>query len=215
MIYLFTGDDAKNKILNYEKFIKSVPPSTEILFINRNNFDRMQIESLSSGAGLFFAKSVVVFTGVFEREDTGDFILEKLPLMQTSLNAFVFIESKLDKITLDKFKKNEADIKVFELPKEKKEKFNNFLLANAFGMKDKLNLWIYFRQAVDLGVGLDELSGVLFWKVKDMILKMDFSKFKEEKLQDVISKLALLLPEARTTGVDVELAFEKFLLEVF
>ena len=38
---------------------------------------------------------------------------------------------------LDKFKKARAEINVFELPKEKKEKFDNFLIANAFSSKDK------------------------------------------------------------------------------
>ena len=49
MLYLFSGDDSKRKILNYEKFIKSLPVQagilpTETFFINRNDFDPIQIE---------------------------------------------------------------------------------------------------------------------------------------------------------------------------
>ena len=99
--------------------------------------------------------------------------------------------------------------------KEKKEKFNNFLLANAFGARHKLNLWIYFRQAVDRGVMMEELTGVLFWKVKDMLLNKNFSKFKEAELKKIASKLSYLLPEARKKGLDAEMAFEQFLLEAF
>ena len=58
--------------------------------------------------------------------------------MGESGNDFVFLEGKLNKPVLDAFKKARAEINVFELPKEKIEKFNNFLLANAFGDKDKL-----------------------------------------------------------------------------
>ena len=36
--------------INYEKFIKSIPPSTETFFINRNDFNPVQIESFYSGA---------------------------------------------------------------------------------------------------------------------------------------------------------------------
>ena len=218
MIHLFTGDDAKNKRIVYEKFVKSIPKSTEVLFINRNNFDETQIESLYSGAGLFFSLSAVIFEGVLEREETRDFILEKLALMGESKNTFVFLEGKLLKPILDIFKKIEPkrlQINIFELPKEKKEKYDNFLVANAFSNRDKLNTWICFRQAMDLGVGMEEIIGVLFWKIKDMILKKDFRKFKEEELKNFAGKLSYLLPEARKYGRDAEAVFEQFLLEAF
>ena len=135
--------------------------------------------------------------------------------MNQSASAFIFLDGKLNKITLDAFKKAKAEINIFESPKAKKEKFNNFLLANAFGQKDKLNLWIYYRLAVDKGVGLEELVGVLFWKIKDMFLKKDFNKFSPEQLKNFSGKLSYLLPEARKVGQDAEIAFEKFLLEAF
>ncbi len=218
MIYLFTGDDTKNKLSNYEKFIKSVPESTERFFINRNDFDRVQIESLYSGSGLFFEKSIVIFSNIFDYEETRDFILEKLKLMSESANSFVFLEGKLNKPILDTFSAIESkkvQLNIFELPKAKKEKYDNFLVANAFATKDKLHTWIYFRQAIDKGVGMEELIGVLFWKIKDMILKKNFNKFSEKQLKNLISKLSYLLPEARKAGIDAESVFEQFLLEAF
>ena len=218
MLYLFYGDDAKNKIINYERFIKAIPKSTEIFPISRNNFDNMQIESLYSGATLFFTKSAVIFSDILEYEETRSFILEKLSQMGESDNDFIFLEGKLNKPILEAFKKVKAErlqIKIFELPKAKKEKFDNFLVANAFSQKDKLNLWIYFRQAMDLGVGMEELIGVLFWKIKDMLVKKNFGKFKESELKNYAARLSYLLPEARREGDDAESAFEQFLLEAF
>lgn len=218
MIYLFAGDDSKNKLLAYEKFIKSLAKDTEIFQFTRNNFDQIQISSFYSGSGLFFQKSLIVFSNVFEYEETREFILEKLPLMAEGANSFLFLESKLNKPIIDAFKKvgpKKTELNIFELPKEKKERFDNFLLANAFGNKDKLNLWIYFRQAVDRGVVMEELIGVLFWKIKDMLLKKNFSKFSEAELKIFITKLSYLLPEARSLGQDAEASFEQFLLEAF
>jgi hypothetical protein len=218
MIYLFAGDDVKNKRQAYDDFIQSIPKGTEIFSVSRNDFDPMQIESFYSGAGLFFAKSVVIFKNIFDNEETRDFILEKLALMNESNNSFVFLESKLNKPILNAFKQTDAkgnQINVFELSKEKKEKYDNFLLANALGDRDKRNLWIYFRQAMDKGVGMEELIGVLFWKAKDMILKKKFGKFKESELKNFASKISYLLPEARKEGRDDETAFEQFLLEAF
>ena len=88
-------------------------------------------------------------------------------------------------------------------------------MANAFEQKNKLNLWIYFREAVDKGVGMEELIGVLFWKIKDMIMKKNFRKFSEFKLKNYTSRLSYLLPQARKESQDAEAVFEKFLLEAF
>ena len=215
MIYLFTGDDTKNKFISYEKFIKSIPTSTAIFFINRNEFNPIQIESFYSGSSLFSVLSAVIFQNIFEREETRDFVLEKLKLMGESANSFIFMEGKLNKSILDAFKKVRAELNIFELSKEKKEKFDNFLVANAFGKRDKLNMWIYFRQAMEKGVGMEELIGVLFWKIKDMLIRKDFHKFSESELKNSATRLSYLLPEARKEGRDAESAFEQFLLEIF
>lgn len=215
MIYLFSGDDTKKKINSYDKFIESLPLGIETFSIIKNDFDPVQIESFYSSFGLFFDKCVVFFDNIFEREEIKDFVLSKLDLMQKSVNIFVFLEGRLDKDTIDVFKKARAEINLFELPKEKLEKFDNFLVANAFAGRDKLNMWIYFRQAMDLKVGMEELIGVLFWKVKDMLIKKNFYKFKEEELKIIAGKLSYLLPEARKNGIEDEAAFEQFLLEIF
>lgn len=215
MIYLFTGNDSENKRKAYEKFVASLPKNSDVINISRNGFDPMQIESLHSSASLFSVKSTVMFFGILEYQENRDFILEKLSLIAQSDNDFIFLEGKLLKPVLDTFVKAKADIKNFELPKAKLERFDNFLIANAFAAHDKLNLWIYFRQAVDLGVVMEELSGVLFWKLKDMLLKRNYGKFTESQLKNYVAKLSYLLPEARASGLDAEAAFEQFLLEAF
>jgi len=214
MIYLFAGDDAKRKILNYEKFLES-QKEVEIFTLNKNDFDKNTLENFYSGSGLFFTKCVVVLKNVFENEEYKDFVLEKLPLMAESPNIFVVIEGKLNKPVLDDFRKARAELNIFELTKDQKEKFNNFLVSNAFADKNKSALWINFRLAMDKGVGMEELIGVLFWKAKDMILKKNFSKFKKEELNIIANKLSYLLPEARSGGRDAEAVFERFLIEVF
>jgi hypothetical protein len=219
MIYLFSGTNTKKKRQAYEDFLKS-EKGIEPALIDRKDFDASQIESFYSGAGLFSPKSIIVFENVFAsdstRDNMRDFLEEKLPNMGESSNDFIFLEGKLTKPMLDMFKKARADLNVFEeIAKEKKERFNTFMLANALGSKDKLNLWIGFRQALVAGVSLEELAGVLFWKAKDMILKRSYGKFSEAEIKNFSSKISYLLPEARTRGADAEEAFEEFLLEAF
>ncbi len=215
MIYLFAGDDFKTKRKAYEDFIKSVEKETETFFISRNNFSNMQLESFYSGSGLFFAKSVVFLEDILGQEEHRDFVLGKLELISSSANDFVFFEGKLNKPILDDFKKARAELNIFELPKEKKEKYDNFILAYDLEARNKFSLWLHFREAMDVGVGMEELVGVLFWKAKDMIVKKNFSKFTEIELQNFATKISYVLPEARKEGRDDEAAFEAFLLESF
>ena len=215
MIYLFTGDDTKKKNIAYEKFLKTLPKNVEVFSVNKNDFNPVQIESFYSSAGLFFSTCIVVLKNVFEREEAKDFFLKKIVEMQKSENIFILLEGKLKKIETDIFIKKKSVVNIFELPKGKKEKFDSFLLAYDLEKRDKLNLWIHFRQAIDRGVGMEELVGILFWKAKDMILKRNFSKFKEVELKHFALRLSYLLPEARKEGKSDEEAFEQFLLEVF
>ena len=62
---------------------------------------------------------------------------------------------------------------------------------------------------------MEEIIGVLFWKIKDMLLKKNFGKFSENELKNSALRLSYLLPEARKKGYDDESVFERFLLEVF
>ncbi len=214
MIYLFAGNDTKSKRRAYEKF-STLYSEVETFSVIKNDFNEKQVESFYSGSGLFFEKCVVYFENVFENTDAREFILNHLAEMSASANTFVFLEGHLLKPALDAFKKARAELNIFEIPKEKAEKYDNFKLANAYAAKDKLNLWIFYRQAVEKGVKLEELVGVLFWKAKDMILKRNFSKFSLTELKNFTTKLSYLLPEARAEGKSDEIAMEQFLLEAF
>jgi hypothetical protein len=213
MLYLFAGEDAKNRIKSYEAFTAKNSKGAESFFVSHNDFSAPELENFYSGSGLFSAKNFVVYSGALEREETRSVVLQKLKEMSDSASTFVFLEGKSGKPILDAFKKAKAEVNVFDLPKEKKELFNNFALANDFGAKDKLNLWIHYRQAIDRGVSLEELSGILFWKVKDMLLKSNFGKYKKEELENFAKEISYLIPNARREGKDAETVFEQFLLE--
>ena len=215
MIYLFTGDDFEKKKKALDVFLRPTKSGIETIFIDKQDFSPMHLESLYSGESLFASETRVVLIGVLDREESRNFILDHLPDVANSKNTFIFSDGKLKKPILDAFKKSRAEINVFERVLEKKESFNNFLLANALGDRNKLQLWIYFRTAIESGAMMEALLGILHWKLKDMILKKNFQKFTEAELQSMDRKMSYLLPEARRERKDDEAVFEKFLLEAF
>ncbi len=214
MIYLLAGENTGARNEAFEKIKNKIQKDVEIFSISKNDFNFTQIESLYKSAGLFASKHVVVLSYVLEKEEAREFVLEKLLAINDSPNDFIFLEGKLSKVVLDQFKKVNASISLFDSIKEKKEKFNTFILANNLGDRDRLNLWINFRRAIENDVSPEEISGILFWKVKDMILKRNFSKFSETELKKISSKIALFLPSIRREGKDPEVAFEEFLLNI-
>ena len=215
MIYLFSGEDFDKKIREYRAFLDSLKGYEEVFYFEEGNIDFIQMESMYSSSALFFGKYVVVLKGVLGDEEESSFFLKSLNKMNSSENLFVFLEEGLNKATLDLFKKTGAKINNFDHKNKKKpERFNSFVLANSFGRRDKLGVWIDFRRAMQKEVALEELSGILFWKAKDMILKKNFSKFSEKELKNFVCRISYLLPEAREGGKDEEAVFERFLLQL-
>ncbi len=214
MIYLFFGNDTKLKRKTYLDFMKSIPEGANIFDIHKNNFDSMQFESLYSSNSLFFAKSVVVLNNLFENEDIKEIVLANLANLEKSVNDFIVIEGDLKKAELDAFKKARAEINLFEKKEIKKQTFNTFILANNLADRDKLNIWINLQRAYKEGVAVDAIVGILFWKVKDMILKKSFQKFSLEELQKIASELPFLLPKSRLSSKDDQVSLEQFLIKI-
>ncbi len=217
MLHLFAGEDTQGKRASYDRFMISLPEGTEIFHIEGKNFDRAQVESFYSGAGLFFKRCAVVLEDILERKEEAEFLFANLEKMSSSENIFIFLERKMSKPVLDEFKRSGAELNVFELEKKKENgaKFNGFVLANSLGERNKLSLWLNFCRAREAGMELDPLAGILFWKVKDMLLRRSFGKFSEKELKELAGKISALLPKARKEGRDPEAAFEEFLLEAF
>ena len=71
------------------------------------------------------------------------------------------------------------------------------------------------KSLIEAGASLEEICGILFWKIKDMLLRKNFSKFSERELKDMAARVSYLLPQARKRGMDAESALEQFLLEAF
>ena len=208
-------ESLKNKDFKTRNPENSKSSNTEKFFFSDRNFNKDQIKMLISGGGLFSKKTVVIIENSLEKEETKDFILKNLQDMADSPNDFVFIEDKQQKAVLDEFIEKGAEVNRFEVDHKAEERkhFNVFALADAFSTRNKLLLWMLFRQALEKEIPLEELAGVLFWKAKDMLLKKSYGKYSEKELQDFASTISYLLPKARKEGKDAETAFEQFLLD--
>lgn len=206
MIHILIGGDAKNKSI----YIKELTKNYESFFIGENILDKEVIMSYCYNVDLFNKTKSIILENVLSDEEivfkTGDIVS-----LKEAKTMFIFKEDKLLKTLQDKYKKY-ALIKVFEEKKIiNKEKFKVFDMTDAFARKDKINTWTLYNKSIREGIEPEALAGVLFWKIKTMILSGS-NIFNIKELRHLSSKIISLYHKAHRGESDLSIGLEQFIL---
>jgi hypothetical protein len=235
MLFIFNGND---------EVLVRAKARAHALSLQGENCDFLTLESdtfsptvfdESFFAQSFFGTSYVIFCdNVFEDEEAKDFFEKFAGEIAKSSNNCVLAEKTLPVALQNSFKKAGAKILDFKIEKKDERKFNTFALGDALGMKDKKNLWILFAQARELGLEGEEICGVLFWQIKNILLALNtktsieagvseypykkaksFSKiWKEEDLQSSLLHLTKMYHDAHRGKGDFMNGLERWVLGV-
>ena len=222
-------------------------PDAAFFRVTAENWNQVNFEEYLAGQGLFNDKYIVFLDNILEETTIKDYILEKLPEISKSANIFIWLERKIAKPVADKIKKNAEKAQEFLETSEKGRdfsveggktfslgEFNIFSLADAFGRRDKKNLWTLYQKATMREIPAEEISGVLFWQLKSMILAEKsksaeeagikpfvFSKakafarnYKEDELKNISSELVSIYHDSHRGIGDFETALEAFILGI-
>jgi len=240
MIYLLYGSDtekARTKLHDLVGSLIKKKPDASHVKINDETFDESEIDQLTGGMGLFSSKSIIELDNVFRNKDAKEVILKRIKELKESENIFVILEGELNKTELTKFEKNAEKVQEFELKTlkdVKKEEFKIFSLTDAFGRRDKKQLWVLYTKAKMHDVSDEEIHGILFWQVKSLLLALQTKSPQESglnpfvhqksvgfgnnyslpELKAISSKLISIYHNARRGIHDFDVALEKFILEV-
>lgn len=173
MLHIIYGTDQEKKINAREALIARIKKDknpTEVL--SRTDIDASitEIESLAGSTSLFGEQFIIVLDGVFANTELYEWLSGHVELLAHSQNHFILIEQELTKAKVMPFAKQAKTVENFDAEKIKKEKFNLFSLTDAFGARDKKQAWLIYRAAIEQGIAPQEISGVLFWIVKTMLL---------------------------------------------
>ena len=90
-------------------------------------------------------------------------------------------------------------------------KINVFGIADAFSNRNKIEAWILYREAVSQGIPPEEISGIIFWKIKTMILSGS-KFFSLDELKNNSSELVSLYHNAHRGESDFVIGLEQFIL---
>lgn len=236
MLYLIYGTDREKTLVKKDELLATLHekrPDAEIFTFDSDTFTSGALESLYSSQGLFEQKHVVVLDGVLSEKDAKESILTALPHLSSSSSIFLLLEGALDVTTVALIEKHAA--KTYSYGEKKKaERGNNinFLIADAYGAKDKKNAWVLFQKAIRAGSSAEEIHGTIFWQVKMILLAkktksaeeagmkpfpygkaVRFAKnFNETELEGILSRLVDMYHGIRMEGGALEVEMEKFLL---
>jgi DNA polymerase III delta subunit len=206
MIYILSGNDTKKKNSYLKKLCKDNAP----VFVSNKEVTKNMILDYAHSVSLFGGEQIVVFEGLI-KEESLVFSDEDLVGMKESPTIFVFMEEKLLAPQVKKYKKY-ATIEDFGMAILKQTpKMNMFDIADSFSKRDKVSTWILYRQAVSLGVQPEEISGIIFWKIKTMLLSPT-KLFSPIELKKRSSELVSIYHKAHRGECDFIIGLEQFIL---
>lgn len=247
MIYLLHGEDtekARAKAHELVDTLRTKKPDASFFKIEAAQFSAEKLDELINSQGLFESKYIVLLDRVFENKEAKEQLLDSRKELAESPHIFIFLEGKIDKASLTKLEKVAAKAQVFEMKNggvggmaEKTfsvGEFNTFALGDAFGRRDKKELWFLYSKAALRNIPAEEIHGILFWAWKSMALaaaskdageaglnpyvfqkSSAFAKnFTKDELATMGARLIRMSHDAHRGKVDFDIELERFVLGV-
>lgn len=206
MIYFLAGNDNKKK----NERARVISGILKPIKINEEEISADVLLDYASSNSLFGDINVIVVENLLNREDV---ILggNDWKNLEESPNIFIFLEDSMLATEEKKYKKY-AHIERFDKKEEKKDTGKDvFLICDAFARKDKIGTWVLYREAIEKGISPESISGILFWKIKSMILNND-KNFTKENLKLYSSQIVTLHHKAHRGELDFIIGLEQFIL---
>lgn len=194
MIYFLYGKDtikSRKKLHELLAFAKKKRPDAEVFRITTENWSEDKLVELLSSQGLFDQKYTVVLDNLFEKKEVKSFVLDKLGDMSESEQLFFMIENSVDSASLKKIEKYAKQTQEFQEKEERKNEFNIFGVTNGLVERDRRKLWISYLDSIKKGSAPEEIHGIFFWQVKNMILASRSGSQSETGLSPYAYKNAL------------------------
>lgn len=214
MLYLIYGTSAaKRHQARQDLFLKIGITSGDVVSKSAHESSIAELEQIAGGSSLFENTMYLSLEYPFLNESFGETVLDFAPRLVQSVNTVFVIERELTKDIIKSFEKSGATIILCDEPKEaKKKEFNIFSITNAFSAKDKKGTWLLYREAILHEEAPEAIIGILFWAIKDMIIKKRFSVWKKNELDQASRELVRIVHGAHNGLFDIEEELERFVL---
>lgn len=207
MIYLIYGNDNSQKTSE----VKKIATSGNVVRIQGGQITQNAILSFASQVQLFGESPVIVIENIILENEN---ILDKdvLSAMQNSQNTFILSEDKLTQVVVKKYKKHLKESILCEKKESTKPKSNSFIIADKYAKRDKVGTWASYIELINQGESPEAVSGILFWKIKTMILSNSTRPYSQDELAKSSANLVDIYHKSHRGEIDMRIALEKFIL---
>ncbi len=225
MLYVTVGNDFEKIKQVVDKHVGTL----ERVLFSSDDLMYDLIDSHISSSGLFNEPQAIIIKESLTEH--ADFIINRAESMNQSTNTFIIIEPKILKKERTKLEKYAKSYDEYVGTEKKVQDGGLFKLADLLAQKNKKNLWLAFRQAIEDGKQPEEIHGILWWQVKTLLLiqmsdanpglhpfvfgknKKAAENFSKLELSDLSKNLVNIYHKARMGEVDMELGLERFILQ--
>lgn len=189
MLYVLHGNNSIEKTKKLKSMTDAMQkkrPDAELFRLKGKDIanESDSLDSLLHSVGLFEQKYIIVVDEI--DGEAQELLLKKAKDMKESNHVCIVVSDKLLKKELDTFEKFAEKVQEFSEVKKTAERFNTFALADAFGKRDKKSLWIGLLNAYTNDIAPEEIAGVLFWQVKNIVLAHKTNSAGESKLSPFV-----------------------------
>lgn len=206
MIYLYTGNDQKNKIISIKKNFKKY----EIVFLYGGEASKEIVFDYIQSNNLFGEPKAVVVENFFSNNNLS---VGELEMMARSDTPFFVLEDKMLAAEEKKYKKYLEGSEKFETKEAKSSPaYNIFSITDAFANKDKINAWALYLHAIENGATPEAVSGVIFWKIKSLIISGS-KKFTNDNLKKMSKEMVDIYHLSHRGDMDMKIGLEQFILK--
>jgi hypothetical protein len=216
VIYLFTGTDvakARAKAFAWVSATRAKAPEAVYIRLEAKEITPQTLMEIAGSQGLFFSKTLALLDDPFSVSETGELVLETLPMLASSTNAIGILAPKLLATRLKKIETKAEKVFTFDSLEKKPARGFNSALVNALGTKDRQVLWKELLKAERLGEAPEALHGLLHWKARDMMQKGS-SVWGKEGARKLSRELIELVSDARSGTAPLKESLERFALSL-
>ena len=219
MLYLFYGTDtdkARAKARELLESFQKKKPDARVFRLEPEKWSEVHLEELIGGQGLFEEKLLIFADRLLENEEAREAVEKNLEEIGKSDNIFIFLEQKVAKPFLLEITEVAEKVQAFASTERKeKPEFNIFSLTDAFGRRDKKKLWALYQRAIREDFAPEQINGLLFWKVKDMLTAQSPNRYwTMNELHALSSTLVRIYHDAHRGIHDFPIALERLVLTI-
>lgn len=171
MIYALYGTDIMKVRSRSGALVKTMltkKPDATYIRITPEQYTPGTLEELLGAQALFSQKVIVELDTLLSVPDIN--LGEQFSELKKSDNIFIILEEEIEADILKELEKHVEKIEQHDMSNGREERPNLFSLADALGARNKKTMWVEYQKAVANDMANEEIHGMLFWQVKNMIL---------------------------------------------